>query len=246
MSKDLVFSFRENNVSVIYENDQIYFNLVDVCRVLDIKNPSQAASRLDEEERHMFNIGRQGNVNFITESGLYTFILSSRKKQALDFKKWLTKEVIPSIRKNGLYVTNDVLEKTLIDPDYIISILQKIKDQQKQLEENKKHVEFSEAFSHTKDTISILEMARLISKIGYPIGQKELFSYLRENEYLIKKGNLKNMPYQKYMDQMLFEVNEKFFNKDSGNPSLYFQTRITGKGQKYFLNKFKELIDTEI
>lgn len=99
-----IFS-KENlgSVRTIFANNEVWFCAKDVCGILEIKNVTQAVQRLDEDERSMFNIGRQGNTNFINESGLYTLILRSDKKEAKPFRKWITSEVIPAIRKTGKY-----------------------------------------------------------------------------------------------------------------------------------------------
>lgn len=110
-----------------------WFVAADVCRVLEIQNATQALDRLDADERSMFNIGRQGNGNIVNESGLYSLVLGSRKPEAKTFKRWITKEVIPSIRKHGAYMTPAKIEEVLLNPDTIIKLAQNLKAEQEKV-----------------------------------------------------------------------------------------------------------------
>ena len=116
-------------VRTLQINNEPWFVAKDVCNILDIKNPTMSLQNLDEDERTKFNLGRQGETNLINESGLYALIVRSRKAEAKKFRKWITSEVLPTIRKHGAYMTDEVLEKTLEDPDYMIGLLTKLKEE---------------------------------------------------------------------------------------------------------------------
>lgn len=124
-----VFNFEQMNVRTIELEDEVWFVAVDVAKALDIKNTTQALSRLDDDERAMFNIGRQGEANIISEAGLYRFIGNSRKSEAKKFTRWVTHEVLPSIRKHGAYMTNEKIEEILLSPDTLIKIATELKQE---------------------------------------------------------------------------------------------------------------------
>src|SRR5660397_195700 len=127
-----VFENKEfGNVRVVEISNQVWFIAKDICEALDLTNPTVAVDRLDDDERTKFNLGRQGRANVVNEYGLYNLVLSSRKKSAKKFKRWITHEVIPSIRKHGAYMTPEAIEKTLTDPDFIIGLANRLKDEQK-------------------------------------------------------------------------------------------------------------------
>ncbi|PGL14396.1 phage repressor protein/antirepressor Ant, partial [Bacillus cereus] len=126
MNQLQVFNNEEfGQVRTVVKGEDVWFVAKDVCEVLEIKNTTQAMQKLDPEERTMFNIGRQGETNIINESGLYSLIMTSRKPQAKAFKKWVTSEVLPSIRKHGAYMTDQVLEQAVTNPDFAIGLLTK-------------------------------------------------------------------------------------------------------------------------
>lgn len=154
---ELVYSFRDNNVRVVEIDNVVWFVAKDVCEVLEIKNVTQAIQRLDDEERSMLNIGRQGETNIVNESGLYSLILGSRKKEAKEFKRWVTGEVLPSIRKHGIYATDDVLQKTIDDPDFMIGLLNKLKEEKEQRKKAEKTVNI---LTHVNKTYTATEIAK--------------------------------------------------------------------------------------
>lgn len=125
--KELIYSFRENNVRVVKVEGNPWFVAKDVCDVLEIKNTTQVINRLDEDERAMFNIGRQGEANIVNEFGLYSLILGSRKEEAKEFKRWVTHEVLPSIRKHGMYANEATIDKMIENPDFMLDIINKLK-----------------------------------------------------------------------------------------------------------------------
>lgn len=220
-------------------NNEPYFVASDICKALELSNPTVALERLDEDERSKFNLGRQGEANIVNEYGLYNLILASRKKESKRFKRWITHEVIPSIRKTGGYIAG---RETMTDAELMAKALlvanKQIEQRNKQIEEMQPKAIFADAVSASKTSILIGDLAKIICQNGIQIGQKRLFEWLRQNGYLIKSGSSKNMPMQRYVEQGLFEVKESNVCNPDGSVRVTKTTKITGKGQLYFINKF--------
>ena len=244
------FNNQAKEVRTVIKNGEPWFVAKDVCEVLELGNPSQALTRLDEDERNTIILNEGiGNPekSIVSESGLYSLILGSRKPEAKQFKRWITHEVIPSIRKHGTYMTPNFVESALNNPDTMITFLQKYKEEQqkrieaeKQIEAQKPKVIFADAVSISKTSILIGDLAKLIKQNGYDIGQKRLFKWLRENGYLMQYGESYNMPTQKSMQLGLFEVKEGTVINPDDSIRITKTTKVTGKGQIYFINKFIE------
>ncbi|WP_415948826.1 phage antirepressor [Megamonas funiformis] len=240
-------------VRTIVENEEVWFVGKDVAEALGYSNPLKAIrDHVDDDDKGMNKTftpagGKQQTI-FINESGLYSLVLSSKLPTAKKFKRWVTLEVLPSIRKHGGYLTPAKIEEVLLNPDTIIKLATDLKEErakrvevEKQLEINKPKVLFAEAVATAKTSILIGELAKLIKQNGYDIGQKRLFQYLRENGYLIKqKGSAYNSPTQKSMDMGLFEIKERTINH-SDHIEIVKTTKVTGKGQIYFINLFSKL-----
>ncbi len=245
-----VFSYEGNEVRTVQKDDGTWWVLKDVCAVLDISNNRDAALRLDEDEKDDVGItdaiGRQQNTTVISESGLYNVIMLSRKPEAKKFKRWVTHEVLPTIRKHGAYVTPAKLEELMNDPDSWIKVLTALKEERTakerlQLEatENKPKVIFADAVSVSEGTILIGELAKILKGNGIEIGQIRLFEKLRRDGYLIKrKGTDYNAPTQRAMDLGLFRVKETAITHSDGHVTISKTTKVTGKGQQYFINLF--------
>ncbi|WP_416999805.1 phage antirepressor, partial [Acidaminococcus intestini] len=186
----------------------------------------------------------------INESGLYSLVLSSKLPSAKEFKRWITHEVIPAIRKHGAYMTEDTLEKALTSPDFLIQLATQLKEEkekrlaaEKQIEMDRPKTIFADAVSASHTSILVGEMAKILRGNGVEIGQKRFFDWLRENGYLIRrKGTDYNMPTQRAMELGLFEIKEGSYVNGSGVNIITKTPKITGKGQQYFVNKF--LTDT--
>ena len=185
-------------------------------------------------------------MTVINESGVYALIFGSKLPTARKFKKWVTGEVLPSIRKHGAYVTPQTVEQLLADPDTMIKILMDLKQEraarlkaEQTIVENRPKVIFAEAVESSDTSILVGELAKLIKQNGVEIGEKRLFTWLRDNGYLMsRKCSDWNMPTQKSMELGLFEINERnAFNPD-GSVRITKTPRVTGKGQTYFINKF--------
>lgn len=249
MNQLQVFNNEElGQVRTIVQDKDVWFVAKDVCEVLDIKNTTQAVQKLDEDEVTMFNIGGlSGNTNIINESGLYSLIMTSRKPQAKSFKKWVTSEVIPSIRRDGGYIhttqddtDEDILSRALLIAQKKISEKDElIQKQNKQLILQQPLVTFAEAVQVSTNTILVKDLATMLKQKGVDIGQNRLFEYLRENGYLCrKKGSMYNSPTQRSMDMGLFERQPYVRSNSNGEFETKFTSKVTGKGQLYFINKF--------
>lgn len=227
-------------IRIVEKNKEPWFVASDICKALEIKNATQAVSRLDEDERSMFNIGRQGEANIVNEYGLYNLILVSRKPEAKQFKRWITHEVIPSIRKNGGYIANqENLTPEQIVANALIVAQNIIAEKDKLLEEQKPKVLFADAVSASKTSILVGELAKILKQNGINTGQNRLFQWLRDNGYLIsRKGTDYNMPTQYSMERGLFEIKETTITHSDGHISVSKTVKVTGKGQQYFVNKF--------
>lgn len=240
-------------IRTVTKNNEPWFVAIDVCNALDLKNPTVSVGRLDEDEVTKFNLGGlSGESNIVSEYGLYNLILASRKKEAKKFKRWITHEVIPTIRKHGAYMSSEVIEKTLSDPDYLIRLATNLKEEkakralaEAQIERDKPKVLFADTVSASNKSCLVGELAKLISQeairrgeINKKIGQNNLFAWMRSSGYLCKSGERKNQPLQQYVEQGLFELKKGSYVDSNGSNITTTTTKVTGKGQIYFVNKF--------
>lgn len=201
-------------IRVLEIGSEPWFVASDICKCLELSNPTMAVNRLDEDERSKFNLGRQGETNIVNEYGLYNLVLASRKPEAKQFKRWVTHEILPAIRKHGAYMTGETLEKALTSPDFLIDLATRLKQEQEarklleeKVEEDKPKVLFANSVETSSNSCLVGELAKIISQNGYEIGQNRLFKWLRDNGYLIKKkGESFNLPTQYSMDLGLMEV----------------------------------------
>lgn len=230
------------NVRIILQNDEPWFVAKDVCDCLEINNSRQALSRLDDDEKNsvILNDGIPGNPekSIVNEYGLYSLVMSSRKPEAKEFKRWVTHEVLPSIRKYGTYSVD--IPRTL--PDALKAYANEIEEHNKTkalLEEQKPKVLFADAVNASHTSILVGDLAKLLRQNGLDIGQNRLFEKLRQEGYLIKqKGESYNMPTQRSMDMKLFEVKESTFTNPDGSTHITKTSKVTGKGQIYFANRY--------
>lgn len=227
---------------------EIHFVAADVCKILELTNPTVAVERLDADEKAKFNLGLPGGeTNCVNETGLYRLIFTSRKPDAKKFQRWVFHEVLPSIRKTGFYsAVGATPEEIFTNPSNIRLILdnwerdrEKLLQAEKTIELQKPKVLFADAVETSKSSILVGALAKLITQNGVNIGQNSLFEWLRNNGYLIraKNGNW-NMPTQSAMNMGLFEVKESTHNNPDGSVKICKTTKVTGKGQTYFVNKF--------
>lgn len=235
-------------------NGEPWFIGKDVAMALGYAEPRSAISKkVDAEDKGVAEMetpsGKQ-KMTTVNESGLYSLIMSSKLESAKRFKHWVTSEVLPSIRKHGAYMTNEVIERTLTDPDYLIQLATALKNERKEkelekqrrkqaektIEQQKPLVEFANQVSDTTDLIDMKTMAKLLKDNNINIGRNRLFEFLRMKKILMKD----NQPYQQYVDAGYFKVNECTYTNSLGKTKTNRQTFITGKGQLYITKKVKE------
>lgn len=237
--------------TVTIENEP-WFVGKDVAEILGYERGTKAVvDHVDAEDRKMLDgeaqsyfgieLGQRGGW-LINESGLYGLILSSKLPSAKRFKHWVTSEVLPSIRKHGVYAVDELLA----NPEMAIKAFTALKEEReknKVLEADNQRMKpkeiFADAVSTSHTSILIGDLAKLLKQNGIETGQKRLFDWLRENGYLIKrKGSDWNMPTQKSMDLGLIEIKESTVNNPDGSVRINKTPKVTGKGQQYFINKF--------
>lgn len=236
-------------VRTIDQNGEPWFVAADVCRALDVGNSRQALTRLDEDEKGVISNDTPGGnqeMSIVNEPGLYSLVLGSRKPEAKAFKRWITHEVIPAIRKHGAYATPEMVEKMLGDPDVMIRTLTALKEERQKVEklaakveEDKPKVLFADSVSASKQCILVGELAKLLRQNGVNVGQTRMFERLRNDGYLHKGGNQKNMPTQRSMELGLFEIVERPIINPDGSVRVTRTPKVTGKGQVYFINKYR-------
>lgn len=228
------------NVRIILQDNEPWFVAKDVCDCLDLSNSRKALSRLDDDEKGVTSSDTPGGkqeMATVNEYGLYNLVLSSRKPEAKEFKRWITHEVLPSLRKYGTYSMD--IPRTL--PDALKAYASEIEAHNKTkalLEEQKPKVVFADAVNASHTSILVGELAKLLRQNGYSIGQNRLFERLRNDGYLIKSGSSKNVPTQKSMDMKLFEIKETTIVNSDGTLRITKTPKVTGKGQIYFINRF--------
>lgn len=233
------------SVRTVLVNKEPLFCLADVCRALDLEQASRVKTRLKQDgvttSKVIDSLGRAQRATFINEPNLYKIIFQSRKPNAEKFTDWVTTEVLPAIRKRGVYAMDELIS----NPDLLIAIATQLKEEktkntelQQKIEADKPKTIFADAVATSTTSILVGDLAKLICQNGYTIGQKRLFEWLRKNGYLIKSGCSYNMPKQQYVEQGLFEVKESTWQNPDGSIRVNKTTKVTGKGQIYFVNKF--------
>ena len=234
-----IFNYKGNEVRTVEKDGITWWVLKDVCNILDIKNVTQMAQRLDEDERSMFNIGRQGETNIVNESGLYNVILRSDKEEAKPFRKWVTSEVLPSIRKHGAYMTPEKLKEVILNPDTMIELCVALKDEQdknKALQAiNSKLTVDNQIMQPKADYFDELVDRNLLTSFRdtakeLDVKEKEFIKFLIEKKYIYRDKKGKLMPYAD-KNNGLFEVKECYNEKTNWSGS---QTLITPKGRETF------------
>lgn len=244
-----IFNYNDKEIRTVKKDGDLWWVLKDVCEVLELSNPTMIAGRLDEDEVTKFDLGGLSGVsNIINESGLYNVILRSDKPEAKKFKRWVTHEVLPSIRKHGAYMNEQTLEQALTSPDFLIRLAQELKSEkearqrlEKQAAEDAPKVLFAKMVETAETSILIGDLAKFLKQNGINTGQNRLFEWMRGHGYLVKNGASRNMPTQKAMEMGLFEVKESTTANPDGTIRLHRTTKVTGKGQVYFMKRFSEM-----
>ena len=204
------------------------------------------ADHVDSEDKGVtkcYTLGGTQQIAIINESGLYSLILSSKLPDAKKFKRWVTSEVLPTIRKHGAYMTDAKAAAIVTDKGSLADLLQQAAEQLKrkdiQIEQMKPKALFADAVSTSDTPILVGELAKILHQNGVSMGQNRMFRWLRYNGYLIsRKGSDYNMPTQRAMELGLFKIKENAITHSDGHVTITKTTKVTGKGQQYFVNKF--------
>lgn len=218
-------------IRVVEKDGEPWFVAVDVCDILGLSNPTIAVSRLDKDERAKFNLGRQGDSTIVNEPGLYTLILGSRKPEAKAFKRWITHDIIPSIRKYGVYMTPEKLEEAICNPDTIIEICMQLKleqERRKQVEaENRQIKPKADYFDNLVERGPNTNLRDTAKEFCCP--PSCLINWLLANGYLYRDSKAQLKPYQSAMKKGLFVLKEYCANNHAG-----LQVLVTPKGRDLF------------
>lgn len=236
-------------VRAVVKDGEPWFVAKDVCDALGYGNSREALSKHVRDKWKGVTIrdtlGGTQQLSIINEAGLFALVMKSKMPKAVEFQDWVCEEVLPSIRKHGSYATEAKLEEMLADPDTMILTLQALKterEKRKALEvkaaEDSPKVLFTDAVMTSNSSISIRELARFLHQNHIDIGQNRLFRQLREEGYLCKSGTDHNLPTQRAMELGLFEVKKGAYIDSKGTNVVTRTTKVTGKGQVYFVNKF--------
>jgi len=235
-------------VRIVEVNGEAWMVGKDVAEALGHTNPQRAIREyVDGEDKGVTEIvtpGGEQEMTIINESGLYSLVLSSKLPNARKFRRWVTTEVLPTVRRHGAYMTPETLQAAILNPDTMIQLCQQLKAEQehsRQLEaENAAMLPkavFADAVSASKSSILVGELAKLLRQNGVDTGEKRLFHWLRQNGYLIKRnGADHNMPTQRSIEQGLFVIKETTVCHADGHTTISKTPKVTGKGQQYFVN----------
>lgn len=252
-----------NNTFTIYgTKEEPLFLAKDVASWIGHTDPSKMVRSVDEDEKVkniVPTLGGPQEMQLLTEDGLYEVLMQSRKPIAKQFKKEV-KHILKNIRKHGGHLTDQTIEQALLNPDVLIQLANNIKSEQEKrlaaeqavyeanqiIEQQKPKVLFAESVSASETSILVREFSKILKQNNIDFGEKRLFHWLRENGYLIKRpGSDYNSPTQRSMDMKLFEVKETPINRSDGI-SIMRTSKITGKGQLYFLEKLREVNNDEL
>lgn len=232
-----------------------WFVAKDVCDILGHSNVSMALDRLDDDERSKFNLGRQGETNIVNEAGLYSLVLGSRKPEAHEFKRWVTHEVLPSIRKHGAYMTQQTLDKALTSPDFLIQLATKLKEEQEKVKELEPKAKALDDFTNIPDALLVRDAAKLLSNdSNIQIGEHELRQWLVDNGWIYRQPNQSWCAASSRVRQghmVMVSSRSHGIHKD-GTPFAYPPTpKLTRKGlalihQRLSEQSFERVLDAEV
>ena len=243
------FNFQGNQLRTVLIDSEPFFVGKDAATAIGYKNfrdalKTHVKAKYKRESRITTPFGAQ-TMTVISEPGLYQLAGESKLPSAGPFQDWVYEQVLPSIRKHGAYMTPETIEKAIYNPDFIINLATKLKDEQAKTaaltadnETMKPKALFADAVATSHTSILIGDLAKLIRQNGVDIGQNRLFGWLRDHGYLIGNGDRRNMPTQRAMDLELFDIKERTFQNPDGSVRITKTTKVTGKGQQYFINKF--------
>lgn len=252
----LTKAFNGRRLRIVQNGENVHFLLRDVCDILQLGQVAGLIRRLRDEviSNHPIedSLGRRVHAKFVNEDGLYDAIFESRKPEARDFRKWVTSEVLPSIRKHGAYMTPEKIEEALLNPDTIIKLATELKTEKErrhQVEQKRKieepYTNFGKAVSTSRASINVGAFAKMIyDEHGIKMGRTKMFKWLRDNGYLIRHGREWNNPKQKYIEQGLFTTSVTMVSRTQGDVESV-TTLITGKGQVKLTEKLLQEFTTQ-
>lgn len=230
------------------ENGEPWFVAKDVCAVLELKNPRSTLALLDEDEKGVHIVdtpGGEQQMTIVTEPGFYKLVMRSRKPEAKAFKRWVTHEVLPALRRDGGYMVarDETPEQTMARA---VLLAQQTIDRQKsriagleaENEEMRPKALFADAVAASDGTCLVGELAKMMRQNGVEIGQRRLFARLREDGYLGKSGSNTNVPTQRAMEMGLFRIKETAVTHSDGHVTLSRTPKVTGRGQRYFIERY--------
>ena len=234
------------DIRTIQLNNETYFVGNDVAKALGYSNYKKAVpTHVSDDDKLRTQIGYAGQkreVTVINESGLYALIFGSKLESAERFKHWVTSEVLPTLRKTGSYGMPQGKELLALA---VIEAQKTIEEKDKEIERMRPKEVFADAVASSKDSILIGELAKLICQNGYSVGQNRLFTWMRDNGYLMRQGASRNIPKQRYVEQGLFEIKESSIANPDGSVRLIKTTKVTAKGQQSFIQKFLQFHQRE-
>lgn len=232
-------------VRTIEKNGEPWFVANDICKVLGHTNSRVAVAALDEDEKgvsKVYTLGGEQQMTVVNEAGMYQLVIRSNLPAAKAFKRWITHEVIPTIRRHGAYATETTIESIIADPESGIKLLQALKAEQERrkeaeafAEKQKPKVLFADAVAASDNSILVGELAKILRQNGVETGQNRLFRWMRDNGYIMRYTNV---PTQYSMERGLMEVKERAINNPDGSVRITQTIKVTGKGIVYFVNKF--------
>lgn len=238
------FTYGNLPVRTVMVDGEPWFVVADVCRVLGIGKANDAVRGLDDDERGTDSIRTPSGMQemlICSESGLFSLILRSRKPEARAFRRWVTHDVLPTIRRTGRYGSDADMLMALPSSQLLALAAEAAKraeDAAARIALDAPKVLFADAVTASVDSILVARLANILKQNGRDIGQNRLFALLREDGYLGTRGENYNRPTQKAMDRGLFEAVERTVQNPDGTPRLTFTTKVTGKGQQYFINRY--------
>lgn len=252
MSDVQLYSFDGNQVRTLTdEHGEPWFVAKDVCDILGIRTDTVRvicdAEDVSEANPNTIGVAQNGGRQpiIVSEPGLYALVLKSRKPEAKEFKYWVTHEVLPSIRRHGAYATDKVIDRIIEDPDFGITLLTQLKDErarrrdaERTIEAQRPKVLFADAVASGGRDILVGELAKILRQNGVDTGQNRLFDRLRREGYLMRRNGVPNMPTQRSADLGLFRVVENAVTHSDGHVTATYTTKVTPKGQQYFVNRY--------
>lgn len=244
----LFHSDKFGDVRALSVDGEPWFVATDVAKALGYGDATHMTRRLDEDEKGLRSVetpGGKQQLSVISEAGLYNAILGSKVPGAKEFKRWVTHEVIPSIRRHGAYATPVTIDRIIADPQFGIRLLTELKEErdrsaalEAENHELRPKALFADAVAASDGTCLVGELAKMLRQNGVEVGQNRLFAMLREDGYLGKSGCNRNVPTQRAMEMGLFRIKETAVTHSDGHVTVNRTPKVTGKGQRYFVERY--------